>query len=287
MKKAQIFCTFALMAFALLSCEEEINLHLKTSATRLVVGGMITSDTTQHIITLAQSAHYFDSTQVKYISGALVEVMVADSTVVFTESDEHPGWYLSPEDFYGVPGNEYRLRITNVGLPGISTDEEFTASSIMPAIAPIDSASIGYSHEWDLWKIVISAQDPADQRNYYMFSLQRNGRQITKSLKEKTILDDRLSDGKYASEVWIFGLDTEEYDFQPNDTLTMECYNITKEFYYYVYAVQVEMQGSNPLFSGSPANVPGNISNNALGYFTACGVSRVDFINPYRIEDFK
>ena len=78
------------MAFALLSCEEEINLHLKTSATRLVVGGMITSDTTQHIITLTQSAHYFDSTQVKYISGALVEVVVADSTVVFTESDEHP-----------------------------------------------------------------------------------------------------------------------------------------------------------------------------------------------------
>ncbi len=275
------------MAFALLSCEEEINLNLKTSDTRLVVGGMITSDTTHHVITLTQSAHYFDNTQVKHISGALVEVMAGDSIVVFTESDKNPGRYLSPANFYGVPGSEYRLRVTNVKMAGVSADEEFLSSSTMPPVTQMDSASIGYSYEWDLWKIVISAQDPANESNFYMFNLLRNGRQTTETLKEKTILDDRLFDGKYASEVWIFGLDSEEYEFQPNDILTMECYNITKEFYNYVYAVQIEIQGSNPLFSGSPANVPGNISNNALGYFTTSAVSRVDFINPYKLEDIK
>ena len=67
---------------------------------------------------------------------------------------------------------------------GCQVFQQMKNYSSMPAIAPIDSASIIIVMNGIWWKTV-SAQDPADQRNYFMFSLQRNGRQITKSLKER------------------------------------------------------------------------------------------------------
>jgi hypothetical protein len=45
--------------------------------------------------------------------------------------------------------------------------------------------------------------------------------------------------------------------------------SIDEVFYKYVIALQGETRTSIPLFSGPPANLPGNISNGALGYFTA------------------
>ncbi len=41
------------------------------------------------------------------------------------------------------------------------------------------------------------------------------------------------------------------------------------DFYNYIIALQTETHISVPLFSGPPANLPGNISNGALGFFRA------------------
>ena len=42
----------------------------------------------------------------------------------------------------------------------------------------------------------------------------------------------------------------------------------------FIWEAQAEVQGSNPLFSGPPANVKGNIDNGAIGFFAAYSVSR-------------
>jgi hypothetical protein len=38
--------------------------------------------------------------------------------------------------------------------------------------------------------------------------------------------------------------------------------------------------GSNPLFSGPPANIKGNINNGGVGFFTAHSVTRSYAITP-------
>ena len=60
----------------------------------------------------------------------------------------------------------------------------------------------------------------------------------------------------------------------PGDTVTVELNNMGKEYFGFLQEAQAELRGSNPLFSGPPANVKGNISNGAIGFFAAYSVSR-------------
>ncbi|HPM92458.1 MAG TPA: hypothetical protein PKZ74_06565, partial [Bacteroidales bacterium] len=49
--------------------------------------------------------------------------------------------------------------------------------------------------------------------------------------------------------------------------------NITEEFYDFVMTLQSETGFQTPLFSGPPANVKSNLSNGAVGFFTAYSVA--------------
>ena len=288
MKRIFILSLLVLAILSFSSCEEEINLQLDSSAPRLVVNGMISTDTTMHWVTLTQSGDYFNHQPARPISGAFVEISDADSSFLLTESTERPGHYHTPSSYYGKSGVEYRLTIKNVNIEGISADEIFEASSTLPNYVECNSAVVDFSDQYQWWKIIIYAQDPPNETNYYLFSLLNNGKHVTDAYDRMVILDDRYFDGNYADGVWIFGLDPDDGDnLEPGDILTIETYSIDKAYYDYIYGVQTEMAGNNPLFSGSPANVPGNISNGALGCFAACSVSRLSFTNHYSLEEMK
>ena len=55
---------------------------------------------------------------------------------------------------------------------------------------------------------------------------------------------------------------------------------ITKEYYKFLEALKTEAGYHNPLFDGPPANVIGNISNGALGFFAAQSLARTSAIIP-------
>ena len=58
------------------------------------------------------------------------------------------------------------------------------------------------------------------------------------------------------------------------DTVTVEMNSIGTDYANFIWEAQSEVKGSNPLFSGPPANVKGNIDNGATGFFAAYSVSR-------------
>jgi hypothetical protein len=62
------------------------------------------------------------------------------------------------------------------------------------------------------------------------------------------------------------------------DEITVELNTITKEHAGFIWDAQSELWGSNPLFSGPPANVKGNINNGAIGFFSAYSLSRASAI---------
>ncbi|MGC9341509.1 MAG: DUF4249 family protein, partial [Bacteroidales bacterium] len=67
---------------------------------------------------------------------------------------------------------------------------------------------------------------------------------------------------------------------EPGDTVTFEANSITEEYYNFLVEAQSESFGQNPLFSGPPANISSNVSNGALGFFTAYSLTRSSRIVP-------
>lgn len=105
---------------------------------------------------------------------------------------------------------------------------------------------------------------------------------ITDTLFEWYVTDDKYFNGNYLSGATIGYL--EQYYanevLAAGDTVTAEINGIEKEYATFIWDAQTEIWGSNPLFSGPRANIKGNISNGAIGYFAAYSITRASVITP-------
>lgn len=260
--------------------EEEIELELKGSTTRLVVDGLVTTDTMAHKVRLSLSGDYFHNQPLPGVSGALVRLSDGLASIDLQELAEEPGTYTTPSNYYGKPDHWYTLRISGVDAAGIDPREIFEAQSFIAPLVTPDSIAMEYDRFWELWKILLYCQDPAEVENYYLFHTYLNEKLITDRYAKVSIIDDEFFNGNYANGVWIADLDTREEDQRPKagDVIKVACYMIDHNYFKYIEAAQIETTPRAPLFSGAPANVPGNISNGALGIFSAASVSRISTV---------
>jgi len=282
-KNYSVLIVLSLAALFISACgEEEIELNLKNTQTRLVVDGLITTDTMAHCVKLSLSGDYFHNKALPKVSGAMVQLSDGVETIVLTESPDAPGNYFTPKNYFGKENHLYQLEISEVNAPGIKSSDVFSAESFLNPIVAVDYISIEYLDIWKLWKVLLYTQDPANYTNYYLFKVYRNGVLVTDKYSKMSVVDDKFFDGNYADGVWIAALNTEEEteNILPGDTISVESFMIDKAYYDFVFAAQIETSMKNPIFSGPPANVPGNISNGALGIFAACSVYRNSVVNP-------
>jgi hypothetical protein len=107
---------------------------------------------------------------------------------------------------------------------------------------------------------VVNFQDPPGQRNDYRFIETLNG----KLLPEIFVFEDRLSDGRYIRQT----LYNDTSILHDGDQLTVDMYCVDKNIYDYFFSLFL-VTGNNGFQSASPANPNTNISNGALGYFSA------------------
>jgi len=272
MKPIRYILFFITAILTVQGCTEEIDLKLDSTYPRLVVEGMITTDTMFQFVRLSRSGDFFADKVLPGVSGALITLSDGIGVMTMEESETQEGVYLTPHDYHGVPGRTYVLTIKNVDIDNDGKTEEYVAKSYMHPVSDVDSIKLIYEDSWDFWKVLLYADEPPGLLpDYYMFSLFVNDTLFTDQLTEVTVFDDRFIDGTYANGVWVhsFYNDDEKYALNPGDTVTLRMSNIDESFYKYVIALQEETRTSIPLFSGPPANLPGNISNGALGYFTA------------------
>ena len=105
---------------------------------------------------------------------------------------------------------------------------------------------------------------------------------LADTLNEWFITDDKFFNGSYTNGATIAYLQqgSANEGLTPGDTVTVEVNSIGKEYFNFLSEAQAELRGSNPLFSGPPANVKGNISNGAVGFFTAYSATRSFAITP-------
>lgn len=271
---------------AFISCTETIDISLDNSYTRLVVYGEISTDTAVHSLSITRSADYFYNLPAQGVSGALVKVSDGISETVFAENDTIPGNYESPQGFYGIPGRTYELFIQDVDIDNDGYKESYTARSYLPEMAAPDSVKLNYV-EYPFFKgseILLYARDPAETVDFYAFKVARNGILQTDSLSEIIIQDDILFNGNYTYGIQVQYLnDAKEGEkVLPGDTITFLMFGITRDYYNFIMEARTELFGSNPLFSGPPANVSSNLSNGAIGFFTAVNIKRSYVIAPPR-----
>jgi hypothetical protein len=273
---------FLLLVLSLASrCTEPIDVKLDSAYSRLAVEGYITTDTARQKVRLIRSGDYFYNKPAEPVSDALVSISDGDNTVILHENSDDPGIYLTDPGYYGIPGKTYTLNISRVDIDNDGEMEEYTASSELRPVNPIDSIHLENlkGTDFNIYEVLVFAWDPP-ATNFYAFRILRNGNLVTDSLHELIVQDDVFFNGNYANGIPAQFLDQSEKDeiIQPGDTITLEINGITEEYYNFIIEAQSEIFYQSPIFSGPPANISSNISNGALGFFTAYSAARSSVI---------
>jgi len=266
------------------SCTELIDIELDNSLVRLAVYGEITTDTAVHTIHLTRTADYFYNLPAQGVSDAIVKISDGITETLLSENPLKPGFYETDPDFFGLPGKTYALSVENTDINMDGEKESYYATSFLPFQARLDSIGFKYA-SYPFFKggeILLYAQDPAETIDFYAFKVIKNRIQQTDSLPEIIAQSDLLFNGNYTFGISVQYLDDAKPGERvtPGDTIGFEMYGITQEYYKFIIEAQTELFGSNPLFSGPPANISTNLSPPALGFFAASNVLRAMIIVP-------
>jgi hypothetical protein len=279
----------ALTSLALVSCTEDIDIKLDSTAPELVVDGVINTDTTTHTIFLKKTADYFSNKPADVISGASVTLSDGTSNITLTENSSKRGAYETPSSYFGVVGRTYTLTISNVDINADGVKEEFQATSTIPTKYQVDKISVNKERSFgsNRWLVNVWMQDPPAERNYYLIKAYRNDSLVTDSMQLWGIASDEIFKGYYLDNVRMISLeDIPSQRLKNNDKVTLELSGISEDYMYFINDVILEYWGRNPLFGGQPANVRTNIkqtaptgeTQKAHGYFAAYSTARASTV---------
>lgn len=244
------------------ACKKVINVDLKSAAPQVVIEGNITDASSFYVVKVTKTVDFSADNVYPPVTNAVVTI--TDSTMNRTEQLQQPdsGIYVT-STIVGVSHHTYGLAVDIDG-------QRYTASSTMPARVPLDSITfaenVGFNNQLAI-NAVVNFQDPPGLGNYYMFTEYDNSRQIP----DIFVFEDRLSDGRYIEQP----LFNDSSYLQKGDTLvlTMDCIDVNVYNYFYTL---MNVTGNNNFQSVTPANPISNISNGALGYFSAHTSQRIE-----------
>lgn len=241
------------------SCEDIIDIPLKDSEAALIIEGTVSNTSTSQVVRISKSVSISDGNEFNGVSGALVKI--TDNTkkeTILKELVNNPGVYVTTS-LQGKPSATYSL---NVVLDG----KEYKATSKMPAEVRLDSLGISVSSFGSEISQSVEAyyNDPIGTKNYYRFILFLNNDR----LKDIYTFNDDFNDGKTVT----VELGSSDLKILGSDTVGVQMLCIDQNVHRYFEGLdQNENRGGA---STTPANPISNISNGALGYFSAHTVSR-------------
>ncbi|MDF1574445.1 MAG: DUF4249 family protein [Bacteroidales bacterium] len=264
------------------SCTERIDIELDSTYQRLVVEGVLTSDSVRHYVLLSVTSDYFSNQPATPLSHTVVEISFEGQTMQLIENDEISGRYETSTAFRGNPGTTYILDISQIDINQDGVGELYHAESTMPGGSELETIELRYytTPVVSGYGVFLYAYNPVDQRDWYGFKLIRNGDVLTDSLSKYRVLSDELFDTGYfpGLPVGFLSDDDPREKVQSGDTLTLQMDCIEEVYYNFVTEAQLELAGRNPLISGPPANVVSNVDNGAQGIFAAHSILRYSII---------
>ncbi len=242
-----------LLLLAITSCQKVVDLKLKDASGQMVIEANVANNNTS-LVKLSQNAAFTSTNTYPPVIGATVTI--SDQSGKSYNLNEVSAGTYSNSQLQGISLNTYNLAVQ-------ANSKTYTASSTMPTAIALDSIiakNDEFNNGKDRKEIYVSYSDPAGVKNQYLFLMYVNNVQV----KGIFVYNDDLTDGKHVTA----HLRQDDVDIYPGDMVKVEMQCIDKANYTYWYALQQQQQ-NGPGGGVTPANPPSNLTNNALGYFSA------------------
>lgn len=279
MKKIGIF--LSILSVIVISCEDILNVSFSSnSEKKLVVEGVISTDTSAHQVMLSRTGDYFERDTQNMVTDAIVSITDGEKTFLLSENINKPGIYRTDSNVYGETGKTYTLNIR------LNDGTEYSAIESISPLPEIDSIeqSVNYYH-MDFsterygygYDIIYYGPEPEGVGDFYLWNLYINDVLYTDTIFETVFTDDEFVDGNYISGFEIFFVAEQDI---PADSavIRLEMYSISEEYYLFLIGLMLETKWRGSPWDGPPASVPSNISNGAKGYFRASDMKTATMI---------
>lgn len=244
-----------LIALLLASCEKTVDLKYKSNQSKIIIEGNITNQPAPHFVKITKSASLTATGNYATIDNAVVTISDnAGNSETLTALGN--GMYQA-NTITGVIGRAYTLTIN-------AESQTYMAQSTMPQQVPFDSVkaaqtTFGGDVEYNIIPIYT---DPVAKGNTYRFELTVNN----KLINQHFVQNDDVTNGVTNTE--RLQIDDNTLKLKAGDSLSlkMQCVDKNVALYYTTLAL---MGDSGPGGGTTPNNPPNNISNGALGIFSA------------------
>ena len=258
-----------ILLISIFSCTKIIDLDLNDDENKkLVVDAVFTTLPLEHVVKLNISANYFSGDVPPAATGATVSV--TDGVNTFDYIETSPGIYKTDSLAKATPNRSYTLNILYEGVT-------YTATNYCDSVPELDSVMIEPKFitpgatEPDYHIIRISTQEKLGYGDYYAWQVYVNGVLKNDTITEQISTDDGFfPDGTYFN---LFEL-TRMDDLESGDTIMVAQHAISKETYEGYFAILLQTVFRGGIFDTPPADVPTNMSEGAVGIFSASGEAR-------------
>jgi hypothetical protein len=244
-----------MLILLLFGCEKVIDVDLNDAHPQVVVEANISKFPFMAEVKLSKTGNYFGEGESEKIKNANVVVKSSQGeSFRFTETEK--GVYKSTEI---EPTENITYNLT------IKTENEIyeSESTLNPAI-PIDSLNYFFDKGFAFFDkgyiVRLYFADPVNTRNFYRIKIYENDI-LHDNPKSFIVFDDRLIDGKQIKVTLRGNI------FDVGDTISIQLISLDKRAYEYFNTFK-ELINVNA-GSAAPANPTSNISNGALGFFSA------------------
>lgn len=236
-------------------CEKTVELDYKDNQSKIVIAANISNETGPYFVKITRSVKLTETGAYPVVDDAIVRMNdnAGNSETLLPQGD---GIYRG-NVIHGIEGRTYTMIVEADG-------QSYTAQSTMPHGVPFDSIKIEtlvFTGEEE-YNIIPVFTDPFAMGNNYRFTLSVNNRLINQHL----VLNDEVRNGLVNTQ--RLEINNDDLTLVSGDTihLTMQCVN---QQVYTFYKTLALMADSGPGGGTTPNNPPGNISNGALGLFSA------------------
>lgn len=247
-----LFLAISLLAFT--SCEDVIELELKTTEPQLVIEGTLNATTQLATVIISQSNDFYDNTTVNTLSGATV-VLQSETGTTYNLVEFQEGTYTAEN----VETTTSELFTIIVDIEG----KTFEANARVPILTQLNEIEVlegisnpfGGNGEGSV-RLLAKWDDPANVQNYYRI---------------RAYVDEAFQAGIYTVLSDDFTGDGTEQNipireqFEENTTVTLELLSTDENYFDYFFQLSsITGEGFN---ATTPYNPQGNFTNDALGYF--------------------
>lgn len=241
------------------SCEDIIEIEVDDASPKTVIEAVISHGGPSFVYLTQSRALSENSRGLPIDKPASVRVVRGDGVVIPFIQMSQAGMYATQDIQNILPEYEYTLQV-------VIGDEAYTATDYLHPYIEVDSTGLGVRRVFDddIHYASLRFQDPAGIQNYYRYDVSINGGDF----KFVSALNDRFNDGLQV----VHEILSPEENLSPGDMMRVRRSIISRS----VYRFWNDLQSVNP-GSVAPANPRSNISNGALGYFSACSSQTYDF----------